>query len=74
MAKHYDGLYDAIIIGAGSVGTPAAWSLAEAGVRTLVLDSRPSTDGLAWVVKVKNSSGSNLTVYVHSVCARVPGR
>ncbi len=42
MAKHYDGLYDAIIIGAGSVGTPTAWSLAEAGVRTLVLDNRPS--------------------------------
>ncbi len=42
MAKHYDGSYDAIIIGAGSVGTPTAWSLAEAGVRTLVLDNRPS--------------------------------
>jgi sarcosine oxidase subunit beta len=34
--------YDVIVIGAGSVGTPAALSLAEAGVRTLVLDSRPS--------------------------------
>ncbi len=34
--------YDVIIIGAGSVGTPAAWSLAEAGIRTLVLDSRAS--------------------------------
>ena len=30
--------YDAIIIGAGSVGTPAAFSLAEAGLRTLVID------------------------------------
>lgn len=30
--------YDVIIIGAGSVGTPAAMSLAEAGLRTLVLD------------------------------------
>jgi sarcosine oxidase subunit beta len=30
--------YDAIVIGAGSVGTPAALALAEAGVRTLVLD------------------------------------
>ncbi len=34
--------YDAIIIGAGSVGVPAAFSLARAGVRTLVLDERPS--------------------------------
>jgi len=42
MTSHYDGIYDAIIIGAGSVGTPAAMSLAEAGLRTLVLDSRAS--------------------------------
>ena len=34
--------YDAIVIGAGSVGTPAALSLSEAGLRTLVLDERPS--------------------------------
>ncbi len=34
--------YDVILIGAGSVGTPAAFSLAEAGVRTLVIDQRPS--------------------------------
>ena len=34
--------YDVVIIGAGSVGTPAAFSLAEAGVRTLVIDERPS--------------------------------
>ncbi len=42
MAKHYDGIYDVIIIGAGSVGTPTAFSLAQAGVKALVLDSRPS--------------------------------
>jgi sarcosine oxidase subunit beta len=34
--------YDVIIIGAGSVGVPAAFSLAKAGVRTLVLDRMPS--------------------------------
>lgn len=34
--------YDVIIIGAGSVGTPAAFSLAGDGVRTLVIDRRPS--------------------------------
>ena len=34
--------YDVIIIGAGSVGTPAALSLSEAGLRTLVLDELPS--------------------------------
>jgi sarcosine oxidase subunit beta len=33
---------DVIIIGAGSVGTPTAFSLAEAGVRTLVIDRFPS--------------------------------
>ena len=33
-----DPTYDVIIIGAGSVGAPLAWQLAEAGVRTLVLD------------------------------------
>lgn len=30
--------YDVIIIGAGSVGTPLAWQLAEAGMRVLALD------------------------------------
>src|SRR5512141_1175874 len=30
--------YDAIIIGSGSVGTPLAWQLAEAGMKVLVLD------------------------------------
>jgi sarcosine oxidase, subunit beta len=34
--------YDVIIIGAGSVGVPTAFNLARAGVRTLVLDERPS--------------------------------
>ncbi len=34
--------YDAILIGAGSVGAPAALSLSEAGVRTLVIDRMPS--------------------------------
>ena len=31
--------YDVIIIGAGSVGTPVAWSLAEAGICALVIDN-----------------------------------
>ncbi|PWH15133.1 MAG: sulfurtransferase [Anaerolineae bacterium] len=30
--------YDVVIIGAGSVGTPLAWQLAEAGLKTLVID------------------------------------
>ncbi len=34
--------YDVIVIGAGSVGAPIAMSLAEAGLRTLVLDGAPS--------------------------------
>jgi sarcosine oxidase subunit beta len=34
--------YDVIVIGAGSVGTPTALSLAEAGLRTLVIDELPS--------------------------------
>ncbi len=34
--------YDAILIGAGSIGAPAAFSLAQAGVRTLVIDRFPS--------------------------------
>jgi glycine/D-amino acid oxidase-like deaminating enzyme len=34
--------YDAIIIGAGSVGSPLAWQLAEAGVHTLVVDPNAS--------------------------------
>jgi glycine/D-amino acid oxidase-like deaminating enzyme len=33
---------DVVIIGAGSVGTPAAMSMAEAGLRVLVLDRLPS--------------------------------
>jgi sarcosine oxidase subunit beta len=34
--------YDVIVIGAGSVGAPAALSLAQAGLRTLVIDERAS--------------------------------
>jgi sarcosine oxidase, subunit beta len=34
--------FDVIIIGAGSVGTPTAMAMAEAGLRTLVIDERPS--------------------------------
>ncbi|MFH2203455.1 MAG: FAD-binding oxidoreductase [Elusimicrobiota bacterium] len=34
--------FDVIIIGAGSIGTPAAFYLAEAGLKTLVLDAYPS--------------------------------
>jgi len=34
--------YDVIIIGAGSIGTPAAFSMAQSGLRTLVVDSAPS--------------------------------
>lgn len=34
--------YDVIIIGAGSIGTPTAWMMAEAGLRVLVLDGNAS--------------------------------
>ncbi len=34
--------YDAIIVGCGSVGNPTAYQLAEAGLKVLVLDRRPS--------------------------------
>jgi len=34
--------YDVIVIGAGSIGAPAAFYLAQAGFKTLVLDSAPS--------------------------------
>ncbi len=34
--------YDIIIIGAGSIGTPAALAMAETGLRVLVLDRMPS--------------------------------
>lgn len=34
--------FDAILIGAGSVGAPLAWQLAEAGLRVLVLDPNAS--------------------------------
>ncbi len=37
-----DKTFDVIIIGAGSVGTPAAMSTAEAGLKTLVIDELPS--------------------------------
>jgi len=35
-------VFDVIIIGSGSVGTPAAMAMAEAGLRTLVVDELPS--------------------------------
>ena len=35
-------IYDAIVVGAGSVGTPVAMSLAESGLKVLVLDGAPS--------------------------------
>lgn len=34
--------YDVVIVGAGSVGTPAAWAMARAGLKVLVLDRLPS--------------------------------
>jgi sarcosine oxidase subunit beta len=34
--------YDAIVVGAGSVGMPTAMALGEKGVRTLVIDMHPS--------------------------------
>ncbi len=34
--------YDVIIVGSGSVGTPTAMALGEMGVKTLVLDKKPS--------------------------------
>lgn len=34
--------YDVIILGAGSVGTPAAWAMARQGLRVLVIDPAPS--------------------------------
>ncbi len=42
MAKPSRPAYDVIIIGAGSVGAPAAYSFAKAGFRTLVLESLAS--------------------------------
>ncbi|MGP8078143.1 MAG: NAD(P)/FAD-dependent oxidoreductase [Thermoplasmata archaeon] len=35
--------FDAVVIGAGSVGNPTAYFLAREGLRTLVLDERPSS-------------------------------
>lgn len=37
-----DHTYDVIIIGAGSIGTPTALAMAQAGLRVLVLDRAPS--------------------------------
>lgn len=34
--------YDVVIVGAGSVGTPAAWAMARAGLSVLVIDKFPS--------------------------------
>jgi sarcosine oxidase subunit beta len=34
--------YDVVVIGAGSIGLPAAYFLADAGVKTLVIDQLPS--------------------------------
>ena len=37
-----NGRYDVIIIGAGSVGTPTAFFLADAGIKALVIDKYAS--------------------------------
>lgn len=40
--KYFRNNYDVIIIGAGSIGTPAAFYLSRSGFSTLVIDSEPS--------------------------------
>lgn len=40
--KHNLPYFDVVVIGAGSIGTPAAFYLAQAGLRTLVIESRAS--------------------------------
>jgi sarcosine oxidase subunit beta len=42
MAQNNIPHYDVIVIGSGSIGAPAALCLAQAGVKTLVLDGAPS--------------------------------
>ncbi len=37
-----NGRYDVIIIGAGSIGAPTAFFMADAGIKTLVIDSSAS--------------------------------
>ena len=42
MARGNGTSFDVIIIGAGSVGTPAALLLSKAGLKTVVIDGHPS--------------------------------
>lgn len=42
MGKRSQGNYDVILIGAGSIGLPTAYSMAQAGLSVLVLDQLPS--------------------------------
>ncbi len=42
MTNHQNSTYDAIVIGAGSIGTPTAYYLAKSGLKVLVLESVPS--------------------------------
>jgi sarcosine oxidase subunit beta len=42
MSKQPHPCYDVIVIGAGSIGLPTAFSLAQAGLRILVIDARAS--------------------------------
>ena len=52
------GSYDVIVVGAGSVGAPAAYFLSEAGLKTLVVDASASA-----------GQGANKTACQMTVCS-----
>ncbi|TPJ48348.1 MULTISPECIES: NAD(P)/FAD-dependent oxidoreductase [unclassified Mesorhizobium] len=61
-----NGLWDAIVIGAGPAGMTAAATLSEGGARTLVIDEQPAPGGQIYRAVERNTDSARLSAVLGS--------
>jgi len=61
-----NGLWDAIVIGAGPAGMTAAATLSEGGARTLVIDEQPAPGGQIYRAVERNADNASLSAVLGS--------